>query len=95
MSDQVSAGAVTREDRGDVAVLFIDHPPVNALSQAVRADLIRHVLELGADPAIACAVIAGRGRAFIAGADIREFGKPPFAPLTYEAAFIIEASHKR
>ena len=94
MSDQVSAGAVTREDRGDVAVLFIDHPPVNALSQAVRADLIRHVLELGADPAIACAVIAGRGRAFIAGAEIREFGKPPFAPLTYEAAFIIEASHK-
>lgn len=85
---------VTREDRGDVAVLYIDHPPVNALSRVVRRALIEHVAEIGADFAIRAGVIACRGRTFVAGADIREFGGAPLAPLTFDVAFVIEACHK-
>jgi 3-hydroxyacyl-CoA dehydrogenase len=89
-----SARPVTREDRGDVAIMWIDHPPVNALSHGVRAEIVSLVSEIGADPAIRAAVLACRGRTFVAGADIREFGKPPLAPLTFDVAFVLEASHK-
>ncbi len=66
-----------------VAVIIVDNPPVNALSQAVRAGLAAAVERFEADADAAVAVICGEGRTFIAGADIREFGKPmaePFLP---------------
>lgn len=66
-----------------VAVIIVDNPPVNALSQAVRAGLAAAVKRFEADADAAVAVICGEGRTFIAGADIREFGKPmaePFLP---------------
>ena len=71
-------GKVSYERIGEIAVLTIDNPPVNAASQAVRAGLVD-----GMDRAEAEAravVIVGGGRTFIAGADISEFGKPPRDP---------------
>jgi 3-hydroxyacyl-CoA dehydrogenase len=70
---------VQLEKRGRVGVVLVDSPPVNALSQAVRQGLVDCVQRAQRDPELAAVVIACRGRTFIAGADIREFGKP-YAP---------------
>jgi 3-hydroxyacyl-CoA dehydrogenase len=67
--------------RGAAGVILVDNPPVNALSTPVRAGLIAAIAELSADPSVACGVIAATGRGFIAGADIREMGRPPEPPL--------------
>lgn len=63
-----------------IAVLTVENPPVNALGQAVRAGLIAGLDKADADPTVSAAIIIGGGRTFIAGADIKEFGKPPTAP---------------
>ncbi len=67
---------VRLEAHGDVGLIVIDHPPVNALSAAVRAGLVACIDKLGADPALRCGVLACDGRTFVAGADIREFNNP-------------------
>jgi 3-hydroxyacyl-CoA dehydrogenase len=75
-----------------IAVLTIDHPPVNALSQKVRRALLDRLLQAENDPGVKAVVIVGAGRAFIAGADITEFGKPPQSPLLPDVCNRIEAS---
>jgi 3-hydroxyacyl-CoA dehydrogenase len=71
---------VRYERRGAVGIVTVDNPPVNALSQGVRQGLVDALGQgLGDDGANALIVI-GAGRTFIAGADIKEFGKPLAAP---------------
>lgn len=60
---------------GDVAVVTIDNPPVNALSPGVPDGIREGVERAATDPEIRTVVVIGAGRTFIAGADIREFGK--------------------
>jgi len=79
------------EMRGEVALITVDNPPVNALSQPVRAGLLAAFRELGASAARA-AVLMCRGRTFFAGADISEFGKPPADPWLPEVLAAIESS---
>jgi len=88
------AGPVTTERRGSIAVITVDNPPVNALSQAVRQGLDEAVAAAQADEGVAALVIAGAGRTFIAGADIREFGKPPQPPVLTEVIQRIETGAK-
>ena len=59
----------------DIAVITIDNPPVNALSPGVPEGIGTAIDEMNTDPAIAAAVVIGGGRTFVAGADIKEFGK--------------------
>ncbi len=67
---------VRYERRGSTGVITIDNPPVNALSKAVRQGMVDALMQgLGDEEAKALIVIGG-GRTFIAGADIKEFGKP-------------------
>ena len=66
---------------GDVAIVRIDSPPVNALSHAVRSGLLDAFESIESDAAIRAAVIVCAGRTFVAGADIKEFGKPRQKPL--------------
>ena len=80
--------------RDGIAVLTVENPPVNALGQGVRAGLIAGLDKADADPAVTAAVIIGGGRTFIAGADIREFGKPPTAPYLPQVLERIEAMTK-
>ncbi|GAA4326666.1 3-hydroxyacyl-CoA dehydrogenase NAD-binding domain-containing protein [Pigmentiphaga soli] len=87
-----SAVATRRE--GDVLVVSIDHPPVNALGVDVRRGLLAAIGQADADAAVRAVLIVGRGKAFIAGADIREFGKPPMPPPLHEVCNRIEASVK-
>jgi len=83
---------VVRE--GSVAVIEIDSPPVNALAHAVREPLLTAVEVLDADPAVRAIVIVGRGKHFIAGADIREFDAAPRAPFLHDVLSRIEAATK-
>jgi len=85
---------VAYAQRAAIAVLTVDNPPVNALSVAVRQGLIEGIKRAVADPAVAAIVLIGKGRTFIAGADIREFGKPPQPPRLTMAIAEIEASPK-
>ena len=68
------------ELEGQVAVLTIDNPPVNALGIAVREGLMTQIERAVADSAAAAIVILGAGRTFPAGADIREFDQPTREP---------------
>ena len=70
-------GTVHYDVRDDVALLTIDNPPVNPMSSGVRFYLSQHLQTALADDAVSAVVITGKGRAFIAGADIRDFGKTP------------------
>ena len=82
------------EKRGDIGIIWIDNPPVNAISVGVRIALIDGAAKLSADPDIKAGVLACKGRTFMAGADITEFGKPPLSPGLHEALDAIEQSSK-
>jgi 3-hydroxyacyl-CoA dehydrogenase len=87
---------VTIEHRDGVAIIGIDHPPVNALGFAVRRALF-DAIELARETATARAiVITGKGRSFSAGADIREFNTPEAdrAPTLHTLIDQIESSSK-
>lgn len=87
--------ALTRIDRdGEIAVITIDNPPVNALSQALRQELWDAVATLDADPSVAAVVLTCAGRTFIAGADVTEFGKPPQPPHLPDLVDRIEGAAK-
>ena len=70
MSDLVS---LTRD--GDIGIITINNPPVNALSPGVREGISESVDAVQTDATIKAVVLIGGGRTFIAGADIKEFGK--------------------
>ncbi len=74
-----------------VALLRVDAPPVNALSHVVRSGLA-DALAKAHGAGVTAAVILCEGRTFFAGADIREFGKPPKSPVLGELLQQIEAS---
>ncbi len=75
-------GTVHYSTDGELAILRIDNPPVNPLSSGVRQGLYEGLEKANADDAVKAVVLYGEGRAFIAGADISEFGgKPEGAPL--------------
>jgi 3-hydroxyacyl-CoA dehydrogenase len=86
--------SVDLENRGRVAVLTVDNPPVNALSQHVRKGLHDGIKQATADGAAHAIVIVCAGRTFIAGADITEFGKPPVEPGLHAVLDMIEGSSK-
>jgi 3-hydroxyacyl-CoA dehydrogenase len=71
---------VTKEKRGSIGIIWVDNPPVNAISQAVREGLISAVETATANDEIKALVLACRGRTFMAGADITEFGTGPKPP---------------
>jgi 3-hydroxyacyl-CoA dehydrogenase len=86
--------SVDLSTRGRVAVLTVDNPPVNALSQHVRKGLHDGIKQAIADSAVQAIVIVCSGRTFIAGADISEFGKPPVEPGLHAVLDMIEGSPK-
>lgn len=83
--------SVSLEMRDNIAIVWIDNPPVNALSHHVRSGIVEKLKE-ATDTGASAAILAGRGGTFIAGADIREFGKPPIEPMLPEVCNIIEAT---
>jgi 3-hydroxyacyl-CoA dehydrogenase len=89
----INASVDLRRD-GDVAVIVVDNPPVNALKHEVRAGLVEALRQARDDSAATAVVIACAGRTFFAGADITEFGKPPQAPSLHDVIAAIEGLGK-
>jgi 3-hydroxyacyl-CoA dehydrogenase len=85
---------VTLVKQGRIGVIRIDSPPVNALGQAVRQGLKDCLEAVQRDADLAAAIIICSGRTFIAGADIREFGKPPTPPSLVKLIQATEDSEK-
>lgn len=83
---------VSLEWSGTIALIVIDSPPVNALSQAVRAGISQGLAAALAAPGVRGVVLRCAGRTFCAGADISEFGKPATAPDLNDVLAEIEAS---
>ncbi|HLX01240.1 MAG TPA: 3-hydroxyacyl-CoA dehydrogenase NAD-binding domain-containing protein [Trinickia sp.] len=94
LSPDTSAPVVTRTMHGKILLVGIDNPPVNALGVEVRRGLLAAIETADADASVAAVLIVGAGRNFIAGADIREFGKPPLAPALPDVCNRIEACKK-
>jgi len=93
-SPSTSSGPVTFQRRGDVFVVTIDNPPVNALGVDVRRGLVAAIDAAEADSGAKAVLVVGAGRNFIAGADIREFGKAPQPPSLPEVCLAIENCSK-
>lgn len=85
---------ITIAREGRIAVVTVDNPPVNALSQAVRQGLNEAVHTLDDDPDVAAVVLICAGRTFIAGADVSEFDKPPQPPHLPDVISSIEMAAK-
>jgi 3-hydroxyacyl-CoA dehydrogenase len=86
--------AVLRSTQGRIGILTVNNPPVNALAAAVRNGIKEGVEAFGQDPSIDAIVLIGGGRTFIAGADIREFGKPPSGANLNDVISTMENSPK-
>ena len=78
----------------DIGVIRINYPPVNALGHGVREGLQQCLRDALADEQIRAVVVIGEGKTFPAGADIREFGKPPQQPALPAVIDEYEASDK-
>jgi 3-hydroxyacyl-CoA dehydrogenase len=58
-----------------IAIITIDNPPVNALSPGVPEGIVAAIEQIDKDVSVKAAVLIGGGKTFVAGADIKEFGK--------------------
>ena len=87
---------VRYETRDGVAIVSLDNPPVNGLDLATRTGIVEAIDRAEKDPAVTAIVITGVGRAFSAGADIREFNTPKAvqAPTLWTMLEVIESSAK-
>ena len=66
---------LSKDDNNEIAVITIDNPPVNAISPGVPEGISEAIEQISNDPSVKAAVLVGAGRTFVAGADIKEFGK--------------------
>ncbi|MCB1419889.1 MAG: enoyl-CoA hydratase/isomerase family protein [Notoacmeibacter sp.] len=85
---------VSVEKRGQVAIVTLTNPPVNAIGQAERQGLLDALAEVEGDDALRAVVIRGEGSNFAAGADAREFDGPALDPQLPDVLNAIEACSK-
>jgi 3-hydroxyacyl-CoA dehydrogenase len=88
------ADIVTLRREGNIGVILVDNPPVNAINAQMRAGLVDALARATGDAGIEAVVLVCAGRTFIAGADISEFGKPPVPPTLIEVIAAFEAMPK-
>ena len=79
---------------GQIAIITIANPPVNALGHAVRRGLLDASARFASDAQAQAAVLTSEGRAFIAGADVAEFIEGPAAPLLPRVVAALDALEK-
>jgi 3-hydroxyacyl-CoA dehydrogenase len=79
---------------GPIAVITVNHPPVNALNIPMRTGLVAALQRAREDKDVEAVVLTAAGRTFIAGADITEFNKPPVPPTTGDVIETLDAMPK-
>lgn len=94
MSTHAAVPVVHTSSQGRLLVVRIDHPPVNAINAEVRRGLMAAIEQAETDAQVEGVLLLGAGRAFLAGSDIREFGRPPMLPSLPEVCNRIEACSK-
>ncbi len=77
-----------------VAVITLNAPPVNALSTALRTQVVAALRQAEGEPSVRAAVLIGAGRGFSGGADITEFNSPPAAPTLHDLLDVIDGMSK-
>jgi 3-hydroxyacyl-CoA dehydrogenase len=83
MSDLVQ---LTKDN--DIAIITVNNPPVNALSPGVPEGIAEAIEQIANDPSVKAAVLIGAGKTFVAGADIKEFGKITSGKTQRGVAFV-------
>ncbi|MGE8352912.1 MAG: 3-hydroxyacyl-CoA dehydrogenase NAD-binding domain-containing protein [Pseudomonas protegens] len=94
MSCETALPIVETALHGNILVLTLNNPPVNALGVEIRRGLLAAIDSASDNPAVEAILLVGAGRHFCGGADIREFGKTPQAPALPEVVKRIEDSSK-
>ena len=89
-----SSEKVLQKRHGQVLLITINNPPVNALGAEVRRGLSAAIEAAEADAQVKAVLLVGEGRNFIGGADIKEFGQPPQLPTLPEICNRLEACRK-
>jgi 3-hydroxyacyl-CoA dehydrogenase len=89
-------GLAEYSTRGRVAVISLNHPPVNGLGHELRRGIVEGLDRAAADPAVDAVVLVGAGKGFSGGADIKEFGTPKMTaePSLHSVIRAVEASPK-
>ena len=87
-------GTVHYEVKGNIALMTVDNPPVNPLSSGVRQGLTDGINKALSDDSVEAVVLTGAGRAFIAGADISEFGGKAEGPSLFDCLNTMDDSTK-
>jgi len=78
----------------DIGIIEINNPPVNALSQGVRHQLLECLVQAQSDPLVGAIIITCQGNTFVAGADLKEFDQPLMLPHLPDVLRVIENSSK-
>jgi 3-hydroxyacyl-CoA dehydrogenase len=86
--------SVTTSRDGEVLIMTVNNPPVNALSWHVREGLSDGISAALADDSVKAVLLICDGSTFIAGADITEFNKPPQGPDFHSVLTAFEGSSK-
>lgn len=94
MSCETALPIVESALHGNILVLTLNNPPVNALGVEIRRGLLTAIDSANDNPAVEAILLVGAGRHFCGGADIREFGQTPQAPALPEVVKRIEDSSK-
>ncbi|MDC7813739.1 3-hydroxyacyl-CoA dehydrogenase NAD-binding domain-containing protein [Pseudomonas sp. BLCC-B112] len=94
MSCETALPIVESALHGNILVLTLNNPPVNALGVEIRRGLLATIDSANDNPAVKAILLVGAGRHFCGGSDIREFGQTPQAPALPEVVKRIEDSSK-
>ncbi len=86
----MGSAAITVTIKQSLAIVTIDNPPVNASSHAVRSGLAQAVRQTNENQTLQAVILTCAGATFVAGADIKEFGKPPATPILSDVVSQIE-----
>src|SRR5215471_16819226 len=73
--EKIMSNLVQLTKDNDIAIITINNPPVNALSPGVPEGISEAIDQVSKDASVKAALLIGGGRTFVAGADIKEFGK--------------------
>ncbi len=86
--------AISIEKQVQVGLIYVDNPPVNAISESVASGIIEAIETLESDPVIRVVVLTARGRTFVAGADVRKFEQMSHERICHLGAGLYDVTNR-